>query len=92
MLPGISLTSLLLLLLLLLLLNSDVACFTTHKFNLSYNKSGCCRLSTHFVAESREHIGVHFTTKSVHFAHFVGSKQTCFEASDVTPMFDVNPA
>ena len=44
MLPGISLTSLLLLLLLLLLLNSDVACFTTHKFNLSYNKSGCCRL------------------------------------------------
>ena len=44
--------------------------------------------ATHFVAESREHICVHFTTKSVHFARFVGSKQTCFEASDVTPMFD----
>ena len=39
MLPGISLTSLL-----LLLLNSDVARFTTHEFNLSCNKSGCCRL------------------------------------------------
>ena len=41
--------------------------------------------ATQFVAESREHIGVHLTTKSVHFARFVGSKQTCFEASDVTP-------
>ena len=33
-----------------------------------------------------------FATKSVHVVHFTGPSQSCFAASDITPVYGVTPA
>ena len=33
-----------------------------------------------------------FATKSVHVVHFTGPSQSCFVASDITPVYGVTPA
>ena len=60
-------------------LSSDVARFTTHESDLSWNKSGCCRLRKVFA-------------ECVYVARFTGPKQTCFAGSDVNPVYGVTPA
>ena len=65
-------------------LNSGVARFTTCESNLSCSKSLCCRLRK-VVAESREWF--YFLKENLYMLR--SPRQTCFAASDVTPMCGV---
>ena len=65
-------------------LNSGVARFTTCESNLSCSKSLCCRLRK-VVAESREWF--YFLKENLYMLR--SPRQTCFVASDVTPMCGV---
>ena len=66
-------------------LKNDVARFTNHESNLSYDKSGWCRLRK-VVVKSRERFFL-FVTKSVNVEHLTGPTQTCFATSDLITMY-----
>ena len=56
-----------------------------------------CLATDHFVAGSKCSCRKHrevllFETKYVHVARFNGPRQTCFAATEVTPMYGVTPA
>ena len=57
--------------------------------NLSCNKSGCCTLRK-VVAERREQF--YFCNQIITCCAFTDPRQTCFAASDVTPVYGVTAA